>query len=123
MGFTFGQPTPILRSFDEQKTRDFYVDFLGFEVMFEHRFSDKLPLYMSLQLGSCTLHLSEHHGDACPGACVRIPVEGLHEYQRLLASKDFAFARPGPPELTDWGTHEMAVKDSFGNTLRFFEAA
>ena len=27
-----GAPTPILRSFDEKRTRDFYLDFLGFEL-------------------------------------------------------------------------------------------
>ena len=30
--------TPIFRSFDEAKAREFYIDFLGFEVTFEHRF-------------------------------------------------------------------------------------
>ena len=29
-------PIPILRSFDEAKAREFYVDFLGFEVVFAH---------------------------------------------------------------------------------------
>ena len=29
---------PVLRSFDEAKAREFYVDFLGFTVEWEHRF-------------------------------------------------------------------------------------
>ena len=32
--------TPILRSFDEVKAREFYVSFLGFDVVFEHRFHE-----------------------------------------------------------------------------------
>ena len=34
----FGKTTPILRIFDEAKAREFYVDFLGFKVDWEHRF-------------------------------------------------------------------------------------
>ena len=33
-----GRITPILRIFDEAKAREFYVDFLGFKVDWEHRF-------------------------------------------------------------------------------------
>jgi catechol 2,3-dioxygenase-like lactoylglutathione lyase family enzyme len=40
-----GPPTPILRSFDERRARRFYVDFLGFEVEFEHRFEPGAPLH------------------------------------------------------------------------------
>ena len=35
----FGHPTPILRSFDESRARDFYIDFPGFE----HRFEPETP--------------------------------------------------------------------------------
>ena len=66
----FGPPTPILRSFDEKRAKAFYLDFLGFELVFEHRFEDWAPLYMSVRKGDCVLHLSEHYGDGCPGAGV-----------------------------------------------------
>ena len=55
--------TPVLRIFDEEKARDFYVGFLGFEIAFEHRFEPNTPIYMGLSLGDVHLHLSEHHGD------------------------------------------------------------
>ncbi|TIS73102.1 MAG: VOC family protein, partial [Mesorhizobium sp.] len=41
-----GTVTPILRMFDTVKAREFYLNFLGFEVRFEHRFDDNAPLYM-----------------------------------------------------------------------------
>jgi hypothetical protein len=41
---TLGRITPISRIFDEAKARDFYVDFLGFAVDWEHRFEPGLPL-------------------------------------------------------------------------------
>jgi uncharacterized glyoxalase superfamily protein PhnB len=34
-----GRTTPILRSFDEQKALEFYVEFLGFKVLFRHRYA------------------------------------------------------------------------------------
>jgi catechol 2,3-dioxygenase-like lactoylglutathione lyase family enzyme len=41
-----GRITPILRIFDEAKAREFYVDFLGFTVDWQHRFGDNFPLYL-----------------------------------------------------------------------------
>src|SRR5690349_4182951 len=58
---TFGKTTPILRSFDEAKAREFYVGFLGFKVDWEHRFEPDTPLYMQVSRDGCVLHLSEHH--------------------------------------------------------------
>jgi len=55
---------PILRIFDEAKAREFYVDFLGFTVDWEHRFNDDAPLYMQVSRDGCVLHFSEHYGDA-----------------------------------------------------------
>ena len=37
--------TPILRIFDEAKAREFYLDFLGFRLDWQHRFDDHAPLY------------------------------------------------------------------------------
>ena len=67
-----GAVTPILRIFDEAKARQFYVDYLGFKVDWEHRFAPDLPLYLQIARDGCVLHLSEHHGDCCPGAALRI---------------------------------------------------
>ena len=41
---TLGKTIPILRIFDETKTREFYVGFLGFKIDWEHRFSPDVPL-------------------------------------------------------------------------------
>lgn len=115
-----GKVTPILRTFDEAKAREFYVDFLGFKVDWQHRFEDNFPLYLQVSRGDCVLHLSEHHGDASPGAAVRIQAEGLEAYLGQLQAKDYRFAKPGI-EQTPWGTREMSIKDPFGNRLVFVE--
>lgn len=46
-------PIAILRIFDEQKARAFYVDFLGFRVDWEHRFEPALPLYLQVSRAAC----------------------------------------------------------------------
>ncbi len=115
-----GKVTPILRTFDEAKAREFYVDFLGFKVDWQHRFEDNFPLYLQVSRGDCVLHLSEHHGDASPGAAVRIQAGGLEAYLGQLQAKDYRFAKPGI-EQTPWGTREMSIKDPFGNRLVFVE--
>lgn len=112
-------PVPILRSFDEARAREFYIDFLGFEVVFEHRFEPGLPLYMGLRQGDCVLHLSEHFGDASPGAALRIEVPDVDAFCAALNVKGYANARPGV-EAQPWGSRDMAVSDPFGNRLVFW---
>lgn len=70
MGVTFQRVIPILRIFDVDRAREFYVDHLGFVVDWEHRFEERLPLYMQVSRGGLVLHLSEHHGDGAPGSTV-----------------------------------------------------
>jgi uncharacterized glyoxalase superfamily protein PhnB len=113
-----GKITPILRIFDEAKAREFYVDFLGFAVDWEHRFADDLPLYMQVSKDDCILHLSGHFGDCCPGAHLRIETTGVDEFQQQLLAKKYKHARPGI-EDTPWGTREMTIADPFGNSLTF----
>jgi uncharacterized glyoxalase superfamily protein PhnB len=114
---------PILRIFDETKAREFYVDFLGFTVDWEHRFEDGAPLYMQVSNGSCVIHLSEHYGDSSPGSAVRIETTELDAFQQELAAKRDKYARPGPPQDTPWGTRELVIRDPFGNRLVFANRA
>ncbi|MGX9142780.1 glyoxalase superfamily protein [Mesorhizobium sp. 128a] len=117
-----GAVTPILRIFDIAKAREFYLDFLGFEVEFEHRFDDNAPLYMAVVRDGCVLHLSEHHGDGAPGIAMRINVEDIAALHRELIGKKYRYARPGL-ETTPWETREVSVGDPFGNRLHFYEDA
>jgi len=119
MPITFAAPVPILRSFDETKAREFYCGFLGFKVDFEHRFEPGLPLYMGLSRDAFVLHLSEHHGDASPGATLHVPMIGIAHFQQELASKAYKYGRPGI-QSQPWG-EEMTVHDPFGNRIRFVE--
>jgi len=109
---------PIFRSFDEAKAREFYVDFLGFRVEFEHRFDPGAPLYLGLSLGGFELHVSEHFGDATPGSTARIEIDAVGEFCERLNAKAYTYARPGV-QRQSWGYDEMAIDDPFGNRLIF----
>jgi uncharacterized glyoxalase superfamily protein PhnB len=118
---TLGKTTPILRSFDEVKAREFYLDYLGFAVVFEHRFERGLPLYMGIARNDCVLHLSEHHGDACPGAALRIEVADIDVLHAELGAKGYMYACP-QVQTMPWGTRDMTLADPFGNRLTFTSA-
>lgn len=116
---SFTRVCPILRIFDETKAREFYVDFLGFSVEWEHRFGDNFPLYMQVSRAGLVLHLSGHHGDATPGSTVFVETVGVEAYQRELAVKDYTYMKPGIEPLP-WGL-QMEVTDPFANRIRFCE--
>ena len=113
--------TPVLRSFDEAKAREFYIDFLGFEVEFEHRFGDNFPLYLGIRRDGAVLHISEHHGDCSPGAMVRIAIADVRALSAALSAKNYRYAKPGEPQQMPWGL-ELKLTDPFGNRLVFHEA-
>jgi hypothetical protein len=113
-----GRTIPILRIFDEQKAKEFYVGFLGFKVDWEHRFEPGLPLYMQISKDDCILHLSEHYGDCSPGATMRIVTTALEAFQQELLARQYKYARPGI-EDTPWGSRDMSIGDPFGNRLTF----
>jgi uncharacterized glyoxalase superfamily protein PhnB len=115
---TLGRTTPILRIFDETKAKQFYVDFLGFVVDWEHRFEPQLPLYLQVSRGDCLLHLSEHHGDCSPGAALRIQVDDLDALLAELQTKAYRYCSP-TVELMPWGSRDLSVIDPFGNRLTF----
>src|SRR5689334_22728337 len=117
---TFGTSIPILRMFDEKKTRAFYVGFLGFTIDWEHRFEPRGAVYMQVSLGRCVLQLSEHFGDGTPGTKVKVLTKGLERYQRALLAKKYRHARPGLTEH-DWGERSMSISDPSGNAIVFFE--
>ena len=114
------QTIPILRIFDVAKAREFYLDYLGFGVDWEHRFEPALPVYMQVSRSRCVLHLSEHYGDASPGATVFLRMAGIEPFHHELSRKNYPYQRPGV-ELAPWNAKLMELTDPFGNRLRFNE--
>ena len=115
----FSSAIPLLRIFSEDKAREFYVDFLGFTIDWEHRFDAGFPLYAQIHRGELELHLTEHHGDASPGSTVFVPTLDIDALHEQLNDKDYKFAKPAIIDLP-WG-RQIEVADPFGNRLRFCE--
>lgn len=115
----FGQTSPVIRVFDEAKAREFYLDFLGFTLDWEHRFGDNFPLYAQVSRAGLAVHLSGHHGDASPGSTAFVAIHGVRRFQQELACKNYAYAKPALEELP-WG-RVMTVTDPFSNRIRFCE--
>jgi catechol 2,3-dioxygenase-like lactoylglutathione lyase family enzyme len=120
MTISFQQTIPILRIFDVQKAKDFYVGFLGFTLDWEHHFDDSSPAYLQVSRDGMTLHLSEHHGDCCPGSTVFAWMTGIEGFHKEISSKGYKFLRPGL-EKTFYDSMCVEVIDPFGNRIRFNE--
>lgn len=116
----FGRVIPILRIFDLAKADEFYLQYLGFQVDWDHRFDDNAPLYRQISRGDLVLHLSEHHGDGSPGVRLRVTMRGVKPFHEELVTKKYRYMRPGL-ETTPWKTLETGVIDPFGNSIRFCE--
>jgi hypothetical protein len=110
---------PIFRIFSVEKAMEFYRDFLGFQVDWEYRFGNDYPLYCQISRSGMLMHLSEHAGDASPGARVFVPMQGIRHFHAELTEKNYPFMRPGL-EQADWGL-EVTVTDPFSNRITFCE--
>jgi catechol 2,3-dioxygenase-like lactoylglutathione lyase family enzyme len=122
MAVEFKRAVPIFRIFSLEKAREFYVDFLGFKVDWEHRFEPDFPVYMQVSRDGLAFHLSEHHGDGTPGSLAYIYMTGVEELHRELNGKKYRYNRPGLNKQ-EWGMNEMTVTDPFNNRITFAEPA
>ncbi len=109
---------PIFRIFDEAKAKEFYIEWLGFKIDWEHRFGDNFPLYIQVSRDGLTLHLSEHHGDCSPGSKVYVVTEDTKSFYAEIAAKDYRYNKPG----YNSEDKSFEVIDPFGNKLSFNES-
>lgn len=114
------QIIPVLRIFDYAKAVEFYVNWLGFTVMWEHEFEPGMPKYFEVTRDGIVFHLSEHHGDGTPGTHVFIWCKGVKDYHRELIEKGYKYNRPGLEE-TFYGAWSFTVNDPFNNKISFNE--
>jgi ribosomal-protein-alanine N-acetyltransferase len=111
---------PTLRIFSVEKAREFYLNYFGCHLDWEHRFNETAPLYMQVSRDGLVLHLSEHYGDGSPGTCFQVDFEGVRELHAELSAKNYPYWRPGITE-TYWGTPALNLLDPFGNRLHLCE--
>jgi len=116
MSFHAERVIPILRIFSIEKAREFYLDYLGFHLDWEHRFDDNAPRYLQVSRDGLVLHLSEHYGDSSPGTAFHVQGKGVREFHAELVAKNYGYVRHGVVE-TLWGTIQLKILDPFGNQL------
>ncbi len=88
------QVIPIIRIFDEEKAKEFYLGFLGMNVDWEHRFEKDFPIYIQISRGSLVFQLSEHSGDCTPGTKVFVNTDELDGLYSEIISKKYKYSRP-----------------------------
>jgi len=104
--------TPQFRITDARRSLGFYVDGLGFQVDWEHRFERGFPVFMQLTRAGQSIFLTEHAGDCKVGGAADVDA----------CYKDFVargVVPTQPPATMPWGPREMVVTDPDGNRLRF----
>ena len=75
------QVVPTLRITNYARSKAFYVDALGFQIDWEHRFKPDFPVLMQVSRDGMALFITEHAGD-CPvgrGAFLGQCLESLDE--------------------------------------------
>lgn len=108
---------PQLRMTNWDRSKQFYVDGLGFHVDWEHRFGPGFPVFTQLTRDGLSLFLTEHAGDCQVGGAAYFVVDDVDALYGEIRGRGI---RPSqPPEDTPWQTREMDVIDPDGNRLRF----
>ena len=83
------QTIPIIRIFDEDKAKEFYLGLLGMNLDWEHRFETGYPVYMQVSREKLVFHLSEHSGDCTPGSKVFVNTNELDVLHKEIISKGY----------------------------------
>jgi len=109
--------TPQLRSTNWERSKQFYVDGLGFEVKWEHTFEPGFPVFAEVNLDGRGLFITEHRDDCQVGGAAYIILDDIDVFYQRIASRGVHVHEP--PEEAPWGVREMLVVDPDGNRLRF----
>ncbi len=112
------QAIPIIRIFDESRAKEFYLDFLGMKLDWEHRFEPDSPIYLQVSRDDLVLHLSEHSGDCTPGSKVFVNTEDVETLYREITARSYKYNRPAL-ETAPWGDRCFTVIDPFCNKILF----
>ena len=110
--------TPALRITDYEKSKAFYVDGLGFEIVGEHRFAPNLPVFMTIKRDDLSFYLTQHAGDCKPGGLVFLSVPDVDAFYAEITAR--GIKPESEPEIFEGKMRDFRVKDPDGNTLDIF---
>ena len=103
---------PILPADDLSVARHFYVDKLGFRVLFEE--GDGKSGILGVQRGSIEITIDAPMAGHGRDACVSLRVDDADAYYDEWSEK---VEIPKPPRDEYWGARTFSVHDPAGNTI------
>jgi catechol 2,3-dioxygenase-like lactoylglutathione lyase family enzyme len=106
---------PTLRITDYGRSKQFYVDGLGFQIDWEHRFEPGLPVFMQVSRDGLAFFLTEHTGDCPVGGLIHLYVADVDEWFREFRRQGVRVQEPPNENLQ--GLRSMTVVDPDGNKL------
>lgn len=107
---------PALRITDYPRSKAFYTDGLGFEIVWEHRFEPSFPVFMKVQRDGMAFYLTEHTGDCQPGGLIHLDVPDVDAWHAEFVGRGVTVCEPPNNGLP--GLRMMTVMDPDGNQLR-----
>lgn len=107
---------PTLRIADYARSKEFYVDGLGFQIDWEHRFEPHFPVFMQVSRDEMAFFLTEHKGDCSFGGLLHLYVPDVDAWHAEFVSRGVAVHEPPNQSLP--GLRDMTIIDPDGNKLR-----
>lgn len=104
---------------DYKAAIDFYIDFLGFQIDWEHQFEPSGPVYMQISNNGLILHLSQSPRFENT-VIVFVETINIQAFHKELKERNSDF-RVQDIIQTKWKTLQLEIEDPFGNLLRFNE--
>lgn len=105
---------PVLPADDLSVARTFYVEKLGFKVLFEAAY-DRTGGLLGLERGTIQLTLDCPMSGHGRNACASLYVDSADAYYEEWRARGVEMKRP--PQNEPWGARTFGVTDPFGNTL------
>lgn len=106
---------PTLRMTDYARSKRFYVEGLGFQVDWEHRFEPSFPVFAQVSRDGLAFFLTEHQGDCPVGGLVHLYVPDVDAWFGEFQQRGVSIQEP-PNECLQ-GLRSMTVVDPDGNKL------
>lgn len=106
---------PTFRITDYGRSKAFYVDGLGFQIDWEHRFKPKFPVFMQVSRDGLAFFLTEHAGDCPMGALIHLYVLDVDAWFAEFRGKGVPVKEP--PNESLQGLRSMTIIDPDGNKL------
>jgi catechol 2,3-dioxygenase-like lactoylglutathione lyase family enzyme len=106
---------PTLRITNYATSKKFYVEGLGFQVDWEHRFEPHFPVFMQVSRDGLAFFLTEHSGDCPVGGLIHLYVPDVDSWFVEFQARGVPVQEP-PNECLQ-GLRSMTVLDPDGNKL------